>query len=92
MQQARRAAASRAARAEDVAEAVEHAEGDEDADREEREQLDHRLEGDRRDHALVALGRVEVARAEEDGEGRQQQRDVERGVAAGRAARPAGRA
>ena len=65
---------------EDVAEAVVHPEGDEQPDGEEGEQLDQRLERDRRDHALVALGRVEVAGAEQDGEGGEQHRDVERVV------------
>ena len=53
---------------------------DEDADREEGDQLDQRLEGDGGHHALVALGGVEVARAEDDGEERHEQRHVERGV------------
>ena len=57
------------------------------ADREEGEQLHQRLEGDRRHHALVALGGVEVARAEQDGERGEHHRDVERVVAAGTAAR-----
>jgi len=60
--------------------AVEQAPGDEDADAEERQQLDHRLGGDRRHHALVALRRVEVPRAEDDGEAREHERDVERRV------------
>ncbi len=64
----------------EVAEAVVEPVGDVDADREEGEQLDHRLEGDRRHHALVALGGVEVAGAEQHREGSERQRDVERAV------------
>ena len=67
--------------AEDVVEAVVHPEGDEQAHRDEGEQLHHRLECDRRHQALVALGGVEVARAEQDGEGGQQHGDVEGVVA-----------
>jgi hypothetical protein len=43
----------------------EHAHGDQGAE------LDHRLDGDGHDDAMVALGRVEVAGAEEDGEDRE---------------------
>ena len=80
---------------EQVAQAVEQAPGDEHADRQEGQQLDHRLEGDRRDHAFVALGAVEVARAEHDREAGQRQREVQRAVAAtsarrAPAARPSG--
>ena len=46
---------------EQVGKAAVQAEGDEHADREEGEQLDDRLERDRRDHAFVALGRVGIA-------------------------------
>ena len=75
--------------AEDVAEPVEEHEGDVEADRQEGDQLDQRLEGDRGDHALVTLGGVEVAGAEHDREGGQQQRDVEGGVLQqGRVGRP----
>jgi hypothetical protein len=66
---------------EEVAEAVvQSPRRDEDADGEEGDQLDHRLEGDRRHHALVALGGIEVAGAEQDGEGGEDHRDVERAV------------
>ena len=51
-------------------------------DRDERQQLHQRLEGDRRHQAFVALGRVEMARAEQDREGGEQHGDVERVVAA----------
>jgi hypothetical protein len=63
----RRSSCCRSARlraGEQVAQAVEQAPGDEDADRQEGHQLDHRLERDGRHHALVALGGVEVPRAE----------------------------
>ena len=43
-------------------------------------QLDDRLEGDRRDHAVVVLVGVDVARAEQDREDRHAERDPERGV------------
>ena len=66
---------------EQVAEAVEQAEGDEQADAHEGDELDHRLEGDRRHQALMVLGRVDVAGAEQDGEQRHQRRDPQRGVA-----------
>ncbi|MFN8513095.1 MAG: hypothetical protein U0841_11000 [Chloroflexia bacterium] len=56
------------------------AEGDEDPDRQEGEQLDQRLERNRRDQPLVPLGGVEVARAEDDREGGERQRDIKRGV------------
>jgi len=70
----------RAREGEDLAEPVVEAERDERAHRQEGEELHDRLEGDRRDEALVPLGRVEVARAEEDGERGERQRDVERAV------------
>ena len=56
---------------EEIGKAVEHAISHEQADGEEGEQLDHRLKGDRRDHAFVALGRIEMACPEPDGEQRQ---------------------
>ena len=59
-----------------------------DADREERDQLHDRLERDRRDEALVALGGVEMPRAEQDREDREQQRDPERRVGADRRGLP----
>ena len=52
----------------------------EHADRRECQQLDDRLEGDRQHDALVVLGRVEPARAEQDREQRHQQRDPQRRV------------
>ncbi len=60
---------------------VEHAEGDEDADREEGDQLDHRLGGDREHQAVLVLGRVDVAGAEQHRERRHRQRDEQRDVA-----------
>ncbi|MCZ7562889.1 MAG: hypothetical protein M5U08_02970 [Burkholderiales bacterium] len=65
---------------EDVAESVVDDEGDEDADRHECEQFHQRLEGDRRDHALVMLGGVEMARSEQNGEERERRGHPERGV------------
>ncbi|MCY1434806.1 hypothetical protein D9M71_508780 [compost metagenome] len=56
------------------------AEGGEDAHGEEGQQLDQRLEGDGRHHAFVTLGGIQVAGAEDDGEQRQQQRHIQRGV------------
>ncbi len=52
----------------------EHADGDE------RQQLHQRFQRHRQHHAAVVFGGVDLARAEEDGEHRQQQRDVQRGV------------
>ncbi len=65
---------------EQIAEAVVDPERDEHADGEKGEQLDQRLEGDRRHHPLVMLGRIEMPRAEGDREGRQDQRHPECGV------------
>jgi len=65
---------------EDVAHAVEQAPADVDADGQEGQQLDHRLEGDRRHQAFVALAAVEVARAEHHREARQRQREVDRAL------------
>ena len=62
---------------EQVGKAVIQAEGDEQADRQKGHQLDDRLEGDGRHHALVTLTGIEVPGAEQDGEGRQQQGHVE---------------
>ena len=67
---------------EDVRESVIHAESHEDSDREERKQLDQRFEGYRRHHAFVALGCIQMARPEDDGECGEQQCHVERGVMA----------
>ncbi|MNF63055.1 hypothetical protein D3C84_447470 [compost metagenome] len=65
---------------EQVAETVVQPIGDEGADSEEGQQLDQRLEGDRQHHAAVVFGDVQVARAEQDGEQRQDQRYDQRGV------------
>jgi hypothetical protein len=62
------------------AEAAIDAIRDEQADRQECEELHHRLEGDRRHHALMTLAGVNVPRAEQYGEGGHDQRDVERRV------------
>ena len=65
---------------EDVAEPVENAVRDGKPDRQERDQLDGRFESDRRDHALVLLGGVDVPRAVQDRERRHDQGDVKGGV------------
>ena len=65
----------------EVARAVEQDEGDEDADREEGEELHHRLHRDRQHHAVLVLGGVGVAGAEEDGEERERGGDEQREVA-----------
>ena len=70
---------------EDRVDAPRDAPDREDADSEERHQLDHRLEGDGGDDAVVALVGVEVAGAEEDGEEREPGGDEE-GRAAARGA------
>ena len=61
--------------------AVEHPERDEDADRQERHELDDRFGGDREHQAVLMLGGIDVARAEQHGEGRHRQRDEQRDVA-----------
>ena len=61
--------------------AVEHPEGDENADREKCDQLDDRFGGDRQHQAVLMLGGVDVAGAEQHGEGRHRQRDEQRDVA-----------
>ena len=63
---------------EQVGEAVEHDVGDVDADDQEGRELDHALERDRKDHALVVLRGVDVASAEQDAEQSQQQQDQQR--------------
>ena len=73
--------------AEDVAEPVVHPESDENTHGDEGEQLHDRLERDGRDQAFVALGGIEMAGAEQDGERGKQHRDVEGVVAEERAAR-----
>ena len=65
---------------EDIAETRIDAVGHEQADGEERHQLDDRLEGDGRHHALVMLAGIDVARPEQDREGGHDQSHVERGV------------
>ena len=67
-----------AGEAEDVAEAAVDAKRDERPDGEEGEELHQRLERDRGDEPLVPLGDVEVARAEQDRERGERDRDVER--------------
>ena len=61
--------------------AVEHPERHEEADRQEREQLDDRFGGDREHQAVLVLGGVDMARAEQHREGRHRQRDEQRDVA-----------
>ena len=80
--------ARRSGAREDVVETAVDAEGDEQADGEEREQLDDRLEGDRRHHALVVLARVDMARAEQNREHRHDERHVQAGVVQDRASNP----
>jgi hypothetical protein len=59
----------------------EHYEGDEDADGEEGHELDDRFRRDREHQAVLMLGGVDVARAEQHSEGRHQQSDEQRDVA-----------
>ena len=68
VEQLARSADIRRARRKDVGETVVQAERDEDAHGDEREQLDDRFERDRGYQPFVALGSVEVAGAEQDGE------------------------
>ena len=65
---------------EERAQAVVQPVDDPESDGEEGDELDHRLEGDRRHQSLVVLGDVEMPRAEEDGEEREQRRDSDRGL------------
>ena len=51
--------------------------GNEDPHREKGQQLDDGFEGDRRYHALVALAGIEMTCAEQDGEQRQGERNVQ---------------
>ncbi len=60
---------------------VEHDEGDEYADGEEGHQLDDRFRRDRQHQAVLMLGGVGMARAEQHREGRHRQRDKQRDVA-----------
>ena len=62
---------------EDVAEAVVETIGDEDADSKESDQLDAGLQRDRRHHAFVTFGGIEMSGSENDRESRQDQGDVE---------------
>ncbi len=57
------------------ADAAEHGEDDEEADRQKGSELDERLGRDGDDEPFLVLGRVDVARAEQDGEGRHEQGD-----------------
>ena len=70
---------------------VEHHEGDEDADGEEGHQLDDRFRRDRQHQAVLVLGRIDVAGAEQHREGRHRQRDEQRDVAEQRRRRAARR-
>ncbi len=74
-----------------VADAVVNAPDHEDAHRQEGRELDHGFDGDCRHHAFVALGGVEVARAEEDGKRGQDHRHVKRTVLEDRHGAGAGR-
>ena len=65
---------------EESADAAEHGEEDEEADRQEGRELDQRLGGDGDDQALLVLGGIDVAGAEQDGERRHRQGDDEGGV------------
>ena len=60
-----------------IGEAVEHAVSHEHADGNKGDQFDDGLKGDDCDQTLVAFGGVEVAGAKQDGECRQQHRNVE---------------
>ena len=70
----------------EIAETAEHAPGDEGADEQERDQLDDGFERDGEDQPVMMLGRLDAARAEQDGEGREQERNAELGI--DRGARP----
>ena len=59
----------------EAADAAEHGEDDEEADRQKGRQLDERLGRDGHDQAFLVLGGIDVAGAEQDGEGGHQQRD-----------------
>ena len=60
---------------------VEHPERDEHADADEGDELDDRLGCDRQHQPVLVLGGVDVAGAEQHGEGRHRQRDEQRDVA-----------
>ena len=61
-----------------VANAAVETPHDEGADRQKRDELDDRLDGDRKNEAVLMLLRIDAPRAEGDGEGRERQRDRER--------------
>ena len=63
-----------------VADAVVDAPDDEDADRQEGDKLDHRLDGDRRHHSLMAFGGVQMTGAEQDRKSRQNHCYIQRAV------------
>ena len=69
---------------------IEHPEGDEHADRQEGDQLDQRFRRDRQHQAVLVLGRVDMARAEQHRERGHRQRHHQREVAQHRLARPRG--
>ena len=62
---------------EKIADAAQHGERDEEADRQEGGELDERFGRNRDDQAFLMLGRIDVARAEQNGEGRHRQGDDE---------------
>ncbi len=70
---------------------VEHPEGDEHADADEGNELDQQFGGDRQHQAVLVLGGVDMARAEQDREDRHRNGHVERNVAQHRLHCTAGR-
>ncbi len=62
---------------EQIGEAIVQVIGNEDSHREKGHQLDDGFEGDRRYHALVALAGIEMTGTEQDGERRQDERNVQ---------------
>ena len=70
-----------ACRLEQRAGTAEHPEGDKDADGEKGEQLDDQFGGDRQHQAVLVLGGVDMAGAEQHREGRHRQRHEQRNVA-----------
>ena len=60
---------------------LEHPESDEHADADKGNELDDRLGGDRQHQSVLMLGGVDMARAEQDGEDRHRDRDVEGNIA-----------
>ncbi|RMV42175.1 hypothetical protein ALP11_05692 [Pseudomonas syringae pv. papulans] len=65
---------------EQVVESVVQAERDEHTDCHESEQLDQRLESNGQHHAAMVFGDIQIARTEDDGEQRENQRHPQRGV------------